>query len=147
MDVISKALRETPTGWVLLGERHRVTGQLRYPAMGADEEWESVELSGEGELFTFSTVRMPVAGFEPPLDVGYVRLPEGLLVFAPLTVPEGTTPRIGQRARLRIGPAGAGDDPERLIYRFELIGGTHEGRRRARGRAEPIRKATHGDGG
>jgi uncharacterized OB-fold protein len=125
MDAIRNALRETPRGWVLLGERHRETGQLRYPAMGADEEWESLELSGEGELFTYSTVRMPVAGFEPPLDVGYVRLPEGLLVFAPLAVPEGTTPRIGQRARLRTGPAGTGDDLERLVYRFELIGGQH----------------------
>jgi uncharacterized OB-fold protein len=122
MDVIRKALRETEDGWVLLGGRERATGQLRFPAMTGDENWEPVALAREGELFSWSTVRMPVAGFAPPLDVGYVRLPEGVLVFAPLNVPDGMTPRMGQRARLEVGPAGTGTDPERLIYRFALIG-------------------------
>lgn len=126
MDVVRKSLRETAEGWVLLGERELATGKVRFPAMGSDENrdegWEPVELSGEGELFTFSTIRMPVAGFEPPLDVAYVRLSEGVLVYAPLTVPPGVTPRIGAPTRLSVGPAGAGADPERLIYRFELVG-------------------------
>lgn len=123
IDVKEGVFRETNHSWVLLGDRERSTGTVRFPTVPGDDGWEQVELSTEGALFTWSTVRMPSANFDPPYTVGYVRLPEGVLVFAPLQLTEGAPPRIGQRARLEVGPSWTDRESGNPVraYRFALV--------------------------
>jgi uncharacterized protein len=100
---------------VLFGSRRRSTGVVKFPAEraglfdanpAAQADIEPIELSGEGTLFTFTTQE-----FAPPLPyrgdrsaegftryvVGYVELPEGVLVETLITGADAESLRIGQR--------------------------------------------------
>jgi len=73
----------------LLAGRCSACGDLRFPATPlcagcGGEEIESVALSPEGRLFTFSIVRMAPPGYEGevPYAVGIVELPDGIRVEA-----------------------------------------------------------------
>lgn len=73
----------------LLAGRCAACGDLRFPvtilcAGCGGERIESVALSGEGSLYTFSIVRMPPPGYsgEVPYAVGVVELPDGIRVTA-----------------------------------------------------------------
>ncbi|PZT99622.1 MAG: hypothetical protein DI630_16390 [Gordonia sp. (in: high G+C Gram-positive bacteria)] len=104
MDVVD--IREglfAPSGddWVLCAERDPVDGSVRFPPQGG-AGWNAIELSPVGELFSWSKVWMPAADLEPPYYVGYVRLPEGPLVFAPLDVDVDAELHTGQPMRLEV---------------------------------------------
>jgi uncharacterized OB-fold protein len=95
---------------VLLGSRRRASGVVKFPAerpelLDETEDIEPIELSTEGTLFTFTTQEFP-----PPLPykgkrapdqfrpyvVGYVELPEGLLVEALIVGAEARDLQLGQ---------------------------------------------------
>src|SRR5262245_16569719 len=96
---------------VLLGSKRRSTGVVRFPAerpelFDGTDDIEPVELSTEGKLFTFTTQefapplpykgdRSP-EGFKPYV-VGYVELPEGVLVESLIVGAGAGDLRIGQR--------------------------------------------------
>lgn len=89
---IAKHWRQRAARYRLEGQRHRVTGEVRFPArpaaLGEDPaEWEPFALSGKGEIYSFSVVRQAASGFaqEAPYPVALVRLAEGPLVTAQLT--------------------------------------------------------------
>lgn len=89
---LAKRWRRKAAYYRLQGQRHRATGEVRFPARlaapGEDADaWEAVDLSGRGELYSFSVVRQAPAGLEhvSPYAVGLVRLAEGPLVAAQLT--------------------------------------------------------------
>jgi len=79
---------------VLLGSRRRSTGVVKFPAerpelFDGTDDIEPIELSTEGTLFTFTTQEfappLPYKGKRTPEEfrpyiVGYVELPEGVLV-------------------------------------------------------------------
>ncbi len=76
----------------LEGQRHQSTGEVRFPAQPAAlgeqaDAWETVALSGRGEIWSFSVLRQVPAGFEEfaPYPVALVKLEEGPLVTAQLT--------------------------------------------------------------
>ncbi|BCQ07255.1 DNA-binding protein [Mycobacterium heckeshornense] len=95
---------------VLLGSRRRASGVVKFPAerpelFDSTEDIEPVELSTEGTLFTFTTQEFP-----PPLPykgkrapdqfrpyvVGYIELPEGLLVEALIVGADAGDLQLGQ---------------------------------------------------
>ncbi|BCO34203.1 hypothetical protein BMW24_005730 [Mycobacterium heckeshornense] len=95
---------------VLLGSRRRASGVVKFPAerpelFDSTEDIEPVELSTEGTLFTFTTQEFP-----PPLPykgkrapdqfrpyvVGYIELPEGLLVEALVVGADAGDLQLGQ---------------------------------------------------
>ena len=79
---------------VLLGSRRRGTGVVKFPAerpelFDGTDDIEPIELATEGTLFTFTTQEFappsPYKGKRTPEEfrpyiVGYVQLPEGVLV-------------------------------------------------------------------
>ncbi|WP_375482327.1 Zn-ribbon domain-containing OB-fold protein [uncultured Mycobacterium sp.] len=95
---------------VLLGSRRRSTGAVRFPAERAElfdgtDDIVPIELSTEGTLFTYTTQefapplpykgdRSP-EGFKPYV-VGYVELPEGVLVETLIVGAGADDLRIGQ---------------------------------------------------
>ena len=89
----------------LLIQRCTSCGTLRHPPLPAcghcgSLEWDTVESSGRGTLYSFVVVHYPqVAAFEYPLPIGLVELEEGTRVVANLggVAPDGI--RIGMALR------------------------------------------------
>ena len=89
---LAKQWRLKGARYRLEGQRHRSTGEVRFPvqpaALGEEADaWETVALSGRGEVWSFSVLRQVPAGFESfaPYPVALVKLEEGPLVTAQLT--------------------------------------------------------------
>jgi uncharacterized OB-fold protein len=89
---IARHWRQRGARYRLEGQRSRSTGEVRFPArpaaLGEDPaEWETVSLSGRGEIYSFSVIRQAPAGYEEfaPYPVALVRLAEGPLLTAQLT--------------------------------------------------------------
>ncbi|BBU20988.1 Zn-ribbon domain-containing OB-fold protein [Mycobacterium xenopi] len=95
---------------VLLGSRRRASGVVKFPAERAElfddtEDIEPIELSTAGTLFTFTTQEfpppLPYKGIRAPEQfrpyvVGYIELPEGLLVEALIVGADARDLQIGQ---------------------------------------------------
>lgn len=71
----------------LEGQRNQLTGETRFPAGEASDEWEPFAFTGRGEVFSFTVLRQAPEGFEgqAPYAVALVRLAEGPLLTAQLT--------------------------------------------------------------
>jgi uncharacterized OB-fold protein len=95
---------------VLLGSKRRSTGTVRFPAerpelFDGDDDIVPVELSTHGTLYTFTTQEFApplpykgdrsAEGFKPYV-VGYVELPEGVLVESLIVGADADALRIGQ---------------------------------------------------
>lgn len=89
---LAKHWRQKKSRYLLEGQRHTVTGEVRFPARpaapGEDPTvWEPFVLSGKGEIYSFSVLRQVPAGYEAfaPYPVALVRLVEGPVITAQLT--------------------------------------------------------------
>ena len=87
----------------LIGSRCTSCGRVVYPAAKScldcsHEEVEPLKLGNTGKLYAYTTVHMPIPHFPPPFNVGYIELPEGLRIFAPIA--EGTELKVGLPVRL-----------------------------------------------
>lgn len=89
---LAKHWRQKAARYRLEGQRHRTSGEVRFPArpaaLGEDPaEWEPFVLSGKGEIYSFSVLRQAPTGFDQtaPYPVALVQLAEGPLVTAQLT--------------------------------------------------------------
>jgi len=89
----------------LLIQRCVSCGTLRHPPLPACSvcgslEWDAVEASGRGTLFSFVVVHYPqVAAFEYPLPIGLVELEEGTRVVANLDGVEVEDIEVGMALR------------------------------------------------
>ncbi len=89
----------------LLIQRCAACGTLRHPPLPAcgvcgSFEWDTVESSGRGSLFSFVVVHYPqVPAFEYPLAIGLVELEEGTRVVANLQGLEPKDLRVGMAVR------------------------------------------------
>ena len=103
------ALTEDIAFWFEGARRHRLLiqrcagcGELRHPPLPAcptcrSFEWDAVEASGRGSVFSFVVVHYPqVPSFDYPLAVGLVELEEGTRLVANLVGSEPTEWWIGQ---------------------------------------------------
>jgi len=99
-------------------------GKLYFPPVAdcaecysSDMEW--IELSGEGEIETFTHVIVKPASFqdEPPYTVAIARLKEGIRALAWLTGVKKKDVKVGMKVRLmaKVTPEG------RLTYEFKPI--------------------------
>jgi len=99
-------------------------GKLYFPPVGdcaecysSDMEW--IELSGEGEIETFTHIIVKPASFqdEPPYTVAIARLKEGVRALAWLTGVKKKDVKVGMKVRLmaKVTPEG------RLTYEFKPI--------------------------
>jgi uncharacterized OB-fold protein len=116
----------------LIAGRDPSSGALSFPAGDPGTGQERVLLSRVGTLFTFTTQEFvppspPYAGVTDPATfvpyaVGYVELPEGLLVEGRLTQPDPEKLRIGQEMELVVVPfriePGRDGEPDREVVTF-----------------------------
>lgn len=116
----------------LIGSRHRETGVVTFPAEQSDGDVEEILLSRTGKLFTWTTQQFvppapPYTGdTDPdsfaPYAVGYVELPERILVEGRLTESDPELLSIGQEMELVLVPfrtePGASGEPDREIVTF-----------------------------
>jgi uncharacterized OB-fold protein len=115
----------------LIGSRDRETGVISFPAGRGDED-EEIRLSRTGTLFTWTTQQFvppapPYTGdADPesfaPYAVGYVELPEGILIEGRLTESDPGCLAIGQEMELVLVPfrtePGTAGEPDRELVTF-----------------------------
>jgi scaffold protein (connect acetoacetyl-CoA thiolase and HMG-CoA synthase) len=60
-------------------------------------ELEEVKISGQGKVYTFTTIRVPPTAYKdsPPYDLGIIELENGLRLTARMTNGEGKEMKIG----------------------------------------------------
>ncbi len=108
----------------LLGSRCTACGSSFFPVRKAcagclSRDLETVPLSTEGVLYTFSVVRQSAPQFEVPYALGYVDLPEGLRIMGQISGCDIDDIRIGMRLQLALEPFGTDDQGEPLTgFRF-----------------------------
>ena len=118
---------------VLKGSRRRGSGRVKFPAerpelFDNDTDIELIDLSTEGTLFTFTTQQFPPplpykgtrdpAQFQPYI-VGYVELPEGLLVESLIVAANADDLRIGQQMISTTSDFESADGEVRLTFAFK----------------------------
>lgn len=121
------AFERSSEGPRLLGTRCRACGKVFHPSVSTcfeclGSDLEAVPLARAGTLECFTTVHMPAERIAAPYTVGYVKLPEGLRIFAPI-VASGAALAVGMPMRLAEFTLGA-ERPEALAYCFVPERGT-----------------------
>jgi uncharacterized protein len=117
---------QTPGGVTLLGNRCTSCRKVLFPKAQPcpnclHEELEELALSRHGRLCSYTIVHMPTVHFKPPYAVGWVELPEGVRVFAPLDMMEGKPFRVGMDMEVRVDPLWKESDTAVIGYRFMPI--------------------------
>jgi uncharacterized protein len=88
---LAKHWRQRAARYRLEGQRHRESGDIRFPPeqVGgqATEVWEPYVLSGAGTVYSFTVVRQPADGYEEqsPAILALITLAEGPRITAQLT--------------------------------------------------------------
>jgi uncharacterized OB-fold protein len=108
-------------GPYLLASRCRACGRTFYPRTGLcldclSSDIEERRLPRQGTLECFTTVQMPSINIAPPYSVGYVRLEDGVRVFAPI---EADGRALAAGMVMRLADYRLGREPQaRLAYCF-----------------------------
>lgn len=99
----AKRWRQKSAYYRLEGQRHRTTGEIRFPPRPATlhedpDVWEPCDLSGRGTLYSYSGVRQVPEGMQHynVYVVGMVQLAEGPIIAAQLTDCDEYDLHIGQ---------------------------------------------------
>jgi len=124
----AKHWRQKAARYRLEGQRHRTSGEVRFPpqppTLAEDaNEWEPFNLSGQGELYSFSVIRQAPLGYDQsaPYPVALVQLAEGPLITAQLTDCTEADLSIGQPVEMvtrRLKDTGGKDGL--LIYGYKF---------------------------
>lgn len=120
------AFTETPAGGILLGNKCKSCGQIFFPKAVfclacLNEDMEEVQLSQRGKLYSYTIGHMPSMHFQPPYAIGYVVLPEGIRIFAPLEIVEGKPFQIDMEMEVVIDKLWQEDDTEVIGYKFRPV--------------------------
>ncbi|MET4575980.1 Zn-ribbon domain-containing OB-fold protein [Ottowia thiooxydans] len=87
------------TGFMLMGARDSVSGEMRFPPpefLHGGQAAEPSPMGASGRLYTFTTVH---PGKAPSYSLGMVDFENGLRVFGRLVWPDDVTPVIGDVVR------------------------------------------------
>lgn len=121
------AVEETDAGWRLIAGRCAACAKLTFPRPKVcsacwSEAIEPAHLSTEGELYTFAVVHASRPGWRTPYMLGYVDLPEGVRVCAPIDAAANQPAAIGARVRLVAGVLRTNPDGGPVLsHRFEMM--------------------------
>jgi len=113
-------------GAKLLGNRCKSCAQIFFPKAIVcfncfGKEMDEVVLGPRGKLFTYTIGHMPSTHFDPPYAVGYIDMPEGVLVFAPLKAMEGRPFRVGMEMEVTIDKLWDENDRQVIGYMFKPV--------------------------
>jgi acetyl-CoA acetyltransferase/uncharacterized OB-fold protein len=127
-----EAWQETPNGAALRASHCTVCRSYYFPPLrrcaSCLSDVQTVTLSDEGILDSFTMIRVGRAGYKTPYALGYVDFPEGVRAFGQVRLGD-THPRLG--ARVRVGAASLRVDPdgsEVWSYCFDVLSATGVGR-------------------
>ena len=122
------AFRETLEGGILLASKCKSCGQVLFPKAHIcfscfSEAMEELPLSQRGKLYSYTIGRMPSLHFEPPYALGYIDMPEGVRVFAPLKLAESEYGqlRIGMEMEVVIEKLWEEEDKEIIGWKYKPI--------------------------
>jgi uncharacterized OB-fold protein len=120
------AFMESPAGGILLANKCKSCGQVFFPKTVFcltcfSEDTEELKLSRKGKLYSYTIGHMPSMHFEPPYAIGYVVLPEGVRIFAPLEIVEGKPFEIDMEMEVVIEKLWQEDDNEIIGYKFKPV--------------------------
>lgn len=120
--------RETEQVIVLLGARCKHCGNVVFPKRDfciscLSQELDEVELSRQGELHTFSILRVGDEHFAAPHPLGEIDLPERVRVTAPLVYRPEEDYAIGQTVELVADDLWEEEDRIVTGYRFKVVEG------------------------
>ena len=98
---------EGSDGVALVANRCRSCGQTFFPKVHIclscfHEGMEEILLGRRGKLYSHTTAYMPSTHFQPPYAIGYVDMPEGVRIFAPLQMVDAKPFRIGMEMEVAI---------------------------------------------
>lgn len=87
------------------------------------DQLDEIELSSKGTLYTFTVSDIPSKHFKAPYTCGFVTLPEGVRVFAPLH-PDSDSSALetGMEVDLVVGEAWKTDEESIVAYHFQPAG-------------------------
>lgn len=117
---------EDAEGGKLLGNKCKSCGQLFFPKVRfcfycLSQSMEEVMLSRRGKLYSYTIGHMPSTHFQPPYAVGFVDLPEGVRVFAPLKMTEDKAFKVGMDMEVVIEELWQEDDKQVIGYKFKPV--------------------------
>ncbi len=84
-------------------------------------DFDEIVLSRKGKLYTYTVSHMPVHYFDPPHAMGYIELPEGIRIFAPLTEWEEKQLEVGMEMELVVGKLWENNENEIVGYKFKPV--------------------------
>jgi uncharacterized OB-fold protein len=82
---------------------------------------EEVKLGRRGKLYSYTIGHMPSLYFQPPYAIGYIDMPEGIKIFAPLKMMEEKPLRVGMEMEVVIEKLWQEGDKEVIGYRFRPV--------------------------
>ncbi|MFC1532479.1 Zn-ribbon domain-containing OB-fold protein [Thermodesulfobacteriota bacterium] len=85
------------------------------------EDFEKIALSRQGTLYSYTIVHQPHHNFKTPYPVGYIDLPEGVRIFAPLKQKEGKPFEVGMDMELVIEKLWDEENDEIIGPRFQPV--------------------------
>ncbi|MFH0768411.1 MAG: Zn-ribbon domain-containing OB-fold protein [Chloroflexota bacterium] len=117
---------EDAEGGKLLGNKCKSCGQLFFPKVQLcyncfKKDMEEVALSRRGKLYTYTIGHMPASHFQPPYAIGFVDMPEGVRVFAPLKMIENKPFKVGMDMEVVIEELWREDDKQVIGYIFKPV--------------------------
>ena len=117
---------EGPEGGELLANKCKSCGQVFFPKAVVcfscfHDDMAQLALSRRGKLYSYTTGHMPSMHFEPPYTIGYVDMPEGVRIFAPLKLIEDKPFSVGMDMEVVIETLWQEDDKEVIGYKFRPV--------------------------
>jgi len=117
---------EDADGGRLLGNKCKSCGQFFFPKARFcftcfNKDMEEAVLSRHGRLYSYTIAHMPSTHFQPPYAIGFVDLPEGVRVFAPLRMTDDKPFKVGMDMEVVIEKLWQEDDKKVIGYKFKPV--------------------------
>lgn len=110
----------------LLANKCSKCGQIFFPKSSLclscfSDSLNDLKLSRIGKLYSFTVGSIPSQRFSAPYAVGYIDMPEGVRLFAPLIIIENKPFKIGMDMEVTIETLWSEGDTEITGYKFKPI--------------------------
>ena len=125
---VARHWRETPERYRLEASKCKKCGSIQFPSRlicpdcGA-KEFESIKLSGKGELATYTVIRVAPMGFTDlaPYAVGIVKLDEGIQIMGQISDCDPEELKIGDRVSTQFRRINEEGTTGMIMYGYKFV--------------------------